>query len=309
MTLRLLSGSKRTPSGPKVLSICIPTFNRLKFLCWTLTRLQSDFPDAEIIVSDNASTDGTSDFMFHSRVRYHRQPENVGAFPNMLKTLELASGKYAVYCADDDYLLPVELQRGIDYLDAHPEVAAYCAPCELYLENEQRVAELAYRLKEPHTFTKADGMELFNFVIASHVWPEHIIYRTPVPLQPRTRAYWAFVDLPHILERGAIHFSPQRFYRNLVTHPVGHREKLGDQQFLTDFDEYRSGLEVMAYDLMGEMGYRARRQVSRMIDAFMCERMHVARLQRLATGNQVEADILGKRLAVLNPCDDAAVAA
>src|SRR5882672_9495319 len=116
------------------LSICIPTYNRFRFLQWTLARLRSDFVDAELVVSDNASTDDTGWCMKTANMGqdiYLRQDTNIGPFPNMFAALSAATGHYAVYCADDDYLKPAEIARGIAYLDAHPEVAAYCAPCEI----------------------------------------------------------------------------------------------------------------------------------------------------------------------------------
>jgi glycosyltransferase involved in cell wall biosynthesis len=292
------------------LSICIPTHNRAPFLAWGLKRLRADFPDAEIIVSDNASTDNTSDLKFSADIRYHRQTENIGAFPNFLAALQLATGQYAIYCGDDDYLLPDRVSRGTAYLDAHPEVAAYCAPCELYLEEEGKPYCNAFKVPEPQTFTADEGKELFNFIIREHVWPEHMIYRAPVPLSPRTSAYWAFADLPSILATGAIHFAPEPFYRNLLGHPMGHRDKLGDSQFLTHFDEYRAGLQVLAYDLFGErLSYAGRRHVTEMIEWFICVRLDLARIHRERQGDTAEAEILAKRIAIENPAREAAEAA
>ena len=43
-------------------------------------------------------------------------------------------------------------------------------------------------------------MDLFNFIVMQHIWPEHIIYQTPVPLKQRARAYWAFADLVNVVD-------------------------------------------------------------------------------------------------------------
>jgi hypothetical protein len=121
----------------------------------------------------------------------------------------------------------------------------------------------------------------------------------------RTRAYWAFSDIPDILAQGAIHFAPTPFYRNLLVHPVGERVQLGNEQCLTDFDEYRAGLEVMAYGLFGgELPYAARHRIAEMIQWFICARLDVARRLYARSGHELEAEMLAKRLAIASPARD-----
>lgn len=285
-----------------MLSICIPTFERWPFLAWTLDRLGRDFPDAEIVVSDNCSASAAQE-PFRTPARWIWQDSNIGPFPNMLAAFSAATGDYAVYCADDDYVLPDEIARGIDYLDRHPEVAAYCAPCEIYDEVGQKTYWNAFKVGDPVTFTS--GIDLFNFIISHHVWPEHLIYRVPVPLKPRTRAYWAFADLPDILATGAIHFSPVPFYRNVLFHPVGPRVQLGNEQCLTHFDEYRAGLEVLAHGLFGQQPYVTRHRIQEMISSFICARLENARQLYARNGDELNARMLAARLSIASPVRDA----
>jgi glycosyltransferase involved in cell wall biosynthesis len=291
-----------------MLSICVPTWNRSKFLKWSLERLSYDFPDADIVVSDNASTDDTRTVGLN--YRYIRQDSNIGAFPNMFAALSAAKGDYAVYCADDDYLLPGPMAAAIAFMDEHPEVQAYCAPCELWNEVAKTPFWNAYKLKEPLTFSKADGIDLFNFLICSHVWPEHWIYRLPLAIKPRTEAYWAFVDIPDLLARGSIHFSPVPFYRNLIVSAVGDRVQLGNEQCLTHFEQYRAGLEVLAFGLFGDgLPYAARHRIQEMIQWFLCARMDIAAQLHERHGREAEAQMLRKRLAIASPARDSAQAA
>ena len=298
-----------------MLSICIPTYQRPKFLRWTLNRLIRDFPCAQIVVSDNDNpnneltevwclcNDGPVAWPVDA-IDYYPQPSNIGAFSNMFAALSAAKGDYAVYCADDDYLLPEQIAIGIEYLDSHPEVAAYCAPCEIWNEVEQRPYWNAFRV-EPCTFDRTQGVELFNLLILNHIWPEHLIYRLPLPLKPRTRAYWAFADIPDILAAGAIHFDPRPFYRNLLVHPVGERVQLGNVQCLTDFDEYRGGLEVLAHGLFGpNLAYPARHRIQEMISSFICSRLDVARRLYERAGQMAESSMLAARLSIASPVRD-----
>jgi glycosyltransferase involved in cell wall biosynthesis len=284
----------------KDLTICIPTFQRDAFLQWTLAKTLADFPLAKVIVSDNAK----STLELPPSVRYIRQPQNIGAFPNMRAALLAASTKYCTFLGDDDYLLPEEVQKGIDFLETHPEVLVYYAPCQLYDEIEQKSNWDAFYVSEDRTFTRAD--ELWNFIMYRHVWPEHAIYRRArldEILQPRSAAYWCFVDLANAACRGPVHFAKTPFYRNLTGHPVGLRVKLGDQQCLTDFDAYRTGLEVLANDifvqaLMSKQEPSLLPMINTMIRQFMWSRYEVA-VRILTSQNRLaEADVLKKRMAI-----------
>jgi abequosyltransferase len=79
-----------------LLSICIPTFNRRKYLqeCFESIITQDGFneQDIEIVISDNASEDDTSSLVYeymnrYSNIVYHRNEENIGADRNVLQIL------------------------------------------------------------------------------------------------------------------------------------------------------------------------------------------------------------------------------
>ncbi len=68
-------------------TVCIPTYNRRKLLAASLQSVREhSFGDVEIIVSDNASTDDTGDYvrsLNDPRIRYARLEENVGLFVDL----------------------------------------------------------------------------------------------------------------------------------------------------------------------------------------------------------------------------------
>jgi glycosyltransferase involved in cell wall biosynthesis/Tfp pilus assembly protein PilF len=69
--------------------------------------LAQDFKDFELIISDNASTDNTSDICreyarLDNRIRYERRPENIGMKKNMLHVLGAARGKYFMFMQHDN---------------------------------------------------------------------------------------------------------------------------------------------------------------------------------------------------------------
>lgn len=116
---------------PKV-SIGLPVYNGELYLEDALNSLVNQtFEDIEIIISDNASEDGTSEICRRyasrdPRIRYHRNERNLGAGPNFNRTFELARGEYFKWAAHDDLLEPSYLEKCIAALDAdHAAVLAH----------------------------------------------------------------------------------------------------------------------------------------------------------------------------------------
>jgi abequosyltransferase len=82
----------------KLLSICIPTYNRCQILDETLNKLFSnpEFNDEliEVIVSDNCSTDNTNEVVLkYPQVKYFRNDHNIGTY-NFTVVTSYANGKY-----------------------------------------------------------------------------------------------------------------------------------------------------------------------------------------------------------------------
>lgn len=282
-----------------LLSICIPTFNRADFLRWTLNKTAQDLPQAKIVVSDNASTDDTRAVVQEADARYIRQSKNIGAFANMRAALLAGSTKYSVFLADDDYLVAEEVQKGIDFMETHPEVSVYYAPCQLYDQVNDKPAWDAFYVADDETFTRSDT--LWNFVMHKHVWPEHAIYRRKgldKILAPRMSAYWCFPDLGNALAAGPVHFAKTPHYRNITLHPIGQRQKLGDAQCLTEFDAYRWGLEILAFGLFSKAPNFAelKPEIHSMIRQFLWSRYEVAARIHTVNGRLAEAHELQMRM-------------
>src|SRR3954471_8256298 len=107
-------------SSPPLLSIGLSVYNGEPFIREALDSLLSQtFRDFELIVSDNASTDGTSEICEayaarDSRVRYYRNEKNMGAGWNTRRVFSLARGQYFKWAACDDICAPEFLERCID---------------------------------------------------------------------------------------------------------------------------------------------------------------------------------------------------
>ncbi len=95
--------------GLPLVTIGIPTYNRFDgyFPRALEAALTQDYPNLEIVVSDNASSDGTEAFMRgldDPRVKYVRHPSNIGAHANFNACLDNATGDYFLLFHDDDMI-------------------------------------------------------------------------------------------------------------------------------------------------------------------------------------------------------------
>lgn len=89
--------------------------------------LAQTFPDFELIISDNASTDSTDEICRHyaeqdTRIRYYRNVRNIGGAKNENLTFTLAHGEYFRWAAHDDVFAPSLLEKCVAVLDQHPDV-------------------------------------------------------------------------------------------------------------------------------------------------------------------------------------------
>lgn len=113
---------------PRV-SIGVPVFNGEDYLESALDSLLAQtFSDLEIIIGDNASTDGTEAICRaaaekDSRVRYIRHEKNLGAAPNYNLVFEVSRGEFFKWAAHDDICAPTLIEKCVQILDNNEDVA------------------------------------------------------------------------------------------------------------------------------------------------------------------------------------------
>jgi len=125
------------------ISIGLPVYNGEDFLREAIASvLNQSYQDFELIIRDNASTDGTEaicrDFAKRDRrIRYIRNETNVGAGPNFNGIVAHARGKYFKWLAHDDVMAPTFLARCVDVLETdRSAVLAY--PRVRYIDAQGR---------------------------------------------------------------------------------------------------------------------------------------------------------------------------
>jgi glycosyltransferase involved in cell wall biosynthesis len=126
------------------LSVGLPVYNGQNYLAEALgSLLAQTYQDFELIISDNASTDDTEAICRRyaaadARIRYIRQPRNIGAAPNHDVLVREARGEFFKWASHDDLYGPELLARCVEYLDAHPEVVL-CHADMVYIDQAGKV--------------------------------------------------------------------------------------------------------------------------------------------------------------------------
>jgi glycosyltransferase involved in cell wall biosynthesis len=106
-----------------LVTIAIPTFNRAgSYLPGALrAACHQSYTNLEILVSDNASSDATAELVKghgDSRIRYHRQEQNIGSARNTNYCIDAARGEYTLLLNDDDLIDETFVEACIGALSA-----------------------------------------------------------------------------------------------------------------------------------------------------------------------------------------------
>jgi len=108
---------------PKI-SVIIPTYNRAEFLRNSVSSvLEQTFKDFELIISDDASTDDTKQYVksiFDPRVMYIYNKTNMGVAAARNNALTISKGKYIAFLDDDDQWLPEKLEKQLRIIEKSP---------------------------------------------------------------------------------------------------------------------------------------------------------------------------------------------
>lgn len=120
-----------------LLSICIPTYNRRKDLEESLGRIFSQLDsgnllnDVELVISSNASNDGTDEVVEEyrkkfARLRYNKNLTNLGYDRNVEKVIYAASGDFIWTLSDNDFISPGAIAFLLGVIRENREVAWVC---------------------------------------------------------------------------------------------------------------------------------------------------------------------------------------
>lgn len=110
-----------------LVSIGMPTYNGARRIGKAFESiLKQGYPNIEVVVSDNCSTDDTREVcekvsLENPFIRYLRHPKNVGILSNFETVLKEAKGKYFMWLSDDDTVEPGAIAKCVEFLEENPD--------------------------------------------------------------------------------------------------------------------------------------------------------------------------------------------
>jgi glycosyltransferase involved in cell wall biosynthesis len=128
-----------TTITPPLVSVIIPTYNRPQYLQQSIaSAVHQTYKNIEIIVCDNCSPTNPLPIVesfADQRIRFWRQPQNLGMIANQMHGFKIANGKYVASLHDDDMWHHDFLAKLIPPLEANSEIIL--AFCDQYIIDAQ----------------------------------------------------------------------------------------------------------------------------------------------------------------------------
>ncbi len=158
-----------------LLSIIVPTYKRVEYIERCLLSLfreiEDNYPNAEIIVIDGGSEDGTVELLkkYGSKITYWVSERDSGVSEAVNKGLARAKGEIVYIIGADDELLPGAVLYMVHYLEEHPDVDSVFGKAEYFKESAEGYLE---PLNIP---TPAPG----RLVLESFLRPQEVGWTSP----------------------------------------------------------------------------------------------------------------------------------
>jgi glycosyltransferase involved in cell wall biosynthesis len=165
------SGSSR----PAV-TVGIPVFNGERFIRQAIESvLAQTFTDFELLISDNASVDGTAAICNEiaandRRIKFVQQENNRGPFWNLKFVTERATGSLLVWLAHDDALHRLFIEECVAYLDRNPRAVVVSGDFRIVDESGNPVdMEILQTIREDIPWARRCS-QFFHYPIFSNVF-------------------------------------------------------------------------------------------------------------------------------------------
>lgn len=116
-----------------LVSVCVPTYNRGAALRGSLPDIcGQDYAPIEIVISDNGSTDDTEAVCREAaatdpRIRYVRQPRNIGLYENHNFLIDESRGDFVCFFHDHDTRSATIVREYVEFMQAHQDVGVVCS--------------------------------------------------------------------------------------------------------------------------------------------------------------------------------------
>lgn len=128
-------------------SIVVPAYNHAGYLKECIESiLAQDYPQVELIVLDDGSTDSTADILRTYGTRFHWESQaNMGQSATLNKGWNMAKGEILGYLSADDILQPRAVSEAVAILKSRPEIVATYSDFDLIDDHSRSVRTVATR--------------------------------------------------------------------------------------------------------------------------------------------------------------------
>jgi glycosyltransferase involved in cell wall biosynthesis len=242
------------------LTIGLPVYNGENYLAESIDALLAQtYTDFELVISDNASADGTEEICRKyaagdDRIRYVKQPVNIGAAPNHNFLVDQARGELFKWAAHDDLFAPRLVESCVELLDANHDAALAHTYMAIVDEAGDVMETYDYTLKTdspsaPVRFRDllfTDGGDDFYGVIRTDVMraiaPHDSYHNAGRKLVAEMSLYGRFLQVPEVMffrrehpGRGDRLGSVQAVCRNLDPRRAGHSTARLMSEYMTSY--------------------------------------------------------------------------
>jgi len=239
-------------SKEPLITIGLPVYNSERFIRQSLdSLLGQSYGDFVLIISDNASTDGTADICHEyaardPRVTYSRNPTNIGNPGNFNRVFRLCQTPYLKWSTSDDYWAPTFLEKALPVLQRDPSVAL-CYPAATFIDADgqnptpyddclhlvqddpaQRFMHLVDNIGRAHQHL---GLIRTSMLRRTHLLGAHV--HSDINLLAELVLYGKFVELPERLFFRRFHKTSGSWNRGDKTHDAAYYLAAGSGQQLT----------------------------------------------------------------------------
>jgi glycosyltransferase involved in cell wall biosynthesis len=201
-------------NDPPAISVLIPTYGFARFLPQAIESvLSQSFRDIEVIVSDDASADGSAEVVRRyaatdPRIRPHVHGRNVGMVANWNWCLAQAQGRYVKYVFGDDFLAHPDALRRLWELMEGNSAAALAASARAVVDETGRPMEI---WKGPGPLGRTSAEDVLARCLRderNHIGePSAVMFRRADALRGFDPTFRQLVDLEmwfHLLRHGAL---------------------------------------------------------------------------------------------------------
>lgn len=105
-----------------LVSVIMPCYNMEKFIAYTIESVQRQtYPHWELLIVDDASTDGTADIIKshqnqNNRINFIVKPKHSGIADTRNQCLKMAKGRFLAFLDSDDLWYPEKLEQQLQFM-------------------------------------------------------------------------------------------------------------------------------------------------------------------------------------------------